>query len=187
MRAPSLLPLGPVAAVTLLTAAPTSVFAVDYQSAEQAMHSLFPEADRFEKLDVALDAAQLKKLDEAGVRARSVRWQVHQARRGEALLGQVILDEVLGKFELISYAVGFGGDGAVKQVEILSYRESHGSEIRLPAWRRQFVGKKASDPVELGQDIANLSGATLSCRHVTEGVKRLTRLVALLRSEGRLR
>lgn len=190
MRVPSLLPLGPVttaAALTLLATAPTRAFAVDYLSAEQAMHSLFPEAERFEKLDIALDAAQIKKLDEAGVRARSVRWQVHQVRRGDAVLGQVIVDEVIGKFELITYAVGFGGDGAVKQVEILSYRESHGSEIRLPAWRRQFAGKKASDPVELGQDIANISGATLSCRHVTEGVQRLTRLVALLRSQGRLR
>ena len=97
MRAPSLLPLGAVGALTLMATAPTRVFAVDYQSAEQAMRSLFPDAERFEKLDVALDAAQMKKLDEAGVRARSARWQVHQARRGDAVLGQVIVDEVIGK------------------------------------------------------------------------------------------
>jgi hypothetical protein len=35
------------------------------------------------------------------------------------------------------------------------------------------VGKTAADKVELDTDIVNISGATMSCRHVTEGIKRL--------------
>jgi len=46
-------------------------------------------------------------------------------------------------------------------------------QVPRPQWRKQFAGKRASDPVELNRDIQNISGATLSCRHVTEGVKRL--------------
>lgn len=61
-------------------------------------------------------------------------------------------------------------------LEVLEYRESHGGEVRMPAWRRQFVGKTASDAAALGREIKIISGATLSCRHLTEGVQRLLRL-----------
>jgi hypothetical protein len=71
----------------------------------------------------------------------------------------------------------------VKQVEVLSYRESHGHETRLPAWRRQFVGKTAAAPLQVGEDIANISGATLSCTHVTEGVRRIVAVLDLARRE----
>ena len=82
------------------------------------------------------------------------------------------MDEVIGKHEFIVFAVGINPDGAVRQIEILSYREAYGFEVRQKKWRRQFVGKTSASPLELKQDIRNISGATLSCRHVTEGVKR---------------
>ena len=177
--------LAATAAVAAL--APAGAFAVDYLSAEQAARLLFPDAERFEPAEVVLDAAQLQHLDAQGVRARSARWPVRAARRGEQTLGFVVVDEVVGKFELITYAVGIGADGALRPVEVLSYRESHGGEIRLPAWRRQFAGKTAASPLRVGEDIANISGATLSCGHVTEGVRRVVAVVALARAAGTLR
>jgi len=175
--------------VTLVTAvalAPTSAFAVDYLSADEAAKLMFPQADRFEARTVAFDAEQLQRLQAAGVLPRSARWQVRVALRDGATLGYVVVDDVIGKFELISYAVGVGVDGAVRQIEVLSYRESHGAEIRLPAWRRQFVGKDASAPLRVGDDIANISGATLSCSHVTEGVRRIVAVIGLARQVGAL-
>ena len=49
---------------------------------------------------------------------------------------------------------------------------------------RQFVGKTSQSPLKLDRDIKNISGATLSCRHVTDGVKRLLAFyeIALKRS-----
>ena len=70
--------------------------------------------------------------------------------------------------------------GVVRQLEILDYHESYGGEVHLPAWRRQFVGKKHGSPVELDKDIKNISGATLSCSHVTEGVRRLLSTYAIV-------
>jgi Na+-translocating ferredoxin:NAD+ oxidoreductase RnfG subunit len=108
------------------------------------------------------------------------------ATQAGKVLGYVVVDNVVGKFELITYAVGLSVDGVVKQVEILSYRESHGGEIRLPAWRQQFLGKGAQAPIKTGQDIANISGATLSCSHVAEGIKRIVSVVDWARSAGQL-
>ena len=169
-----------------LAAAPTSAFAVDYLSADQAAKLLFPDADAFEMRSVTLVAAQLQQLDAQGVRARSANWLVRVARRGGSTLGFVVTDAVIGKVELIDYAVAIALDGTVRQVEILSYRESHGFEIRLPAWRKQFVGKGSGAALRVGDDIANISGATLSCAHVTEGVRRIVAVVALARRDGGL-
>jgi Na+-translocating ferredoxin:NAD+ oxidoreductase RnfG subunit len=177
-----------VLAATALSAAavPASAFAVDYLSAEQAAKLIFPEADAFEARTVTLNAAQLQQLDARGVRARSAAWPVRVAKRGGEALGYVVTDAVVGKVELIDYAVGIALDGTVKQVEILSYRESHGFEIRLAAWRKQFVGKGAGAAIKVGDDIANISGATLSCGHVTEGVRRIVAVVSAARLGGAL-
>jgi hypothetical protein len=173
----------PIACAALL---PASAFAVDYLSIEQAAKLMFPDAEVFEQRQVDLDAGQLQALAEQGLRPRSTRWTVRLAQQGGRTLGFVVADEVLGKFELISYAVGIGVDGALRQVEVLSYRESHGHEIRLAAWRRQFVGKTSASPLRVGDDIAGISGATLSCVHVTEGIKRILAVVELARRSGRL-
>ena len=71
-------------------------------------------------------------------------------------------------------------------MEILTYRESHGHEVRLPSWRGQFVGKGPSAPLRVGEDISNISGATLSCRHVTDGVRRIVNVVDAFLRRGAL-
>jgi hypothetical protein len=174
------------ATAAALAATPTSVFAIDYLSAEQAARLMFPEADAFEARSIDLDAGQLQQLDAQGVKARSAHWPVRVAMQHGSVLGFVVADRVIGKVELIDYAVGIALDGTVKRIEILSYRESHGFEIRLPAWRRQFVGKGSASPLRVGEDIANISGATLSCSHVTEGVRRIVAVLALARRAGEL-
>ncbi|MGZ3184281.1 MAG: FMN-binding protein [Telluria sp.] len=158
----------------LLAAAPASAFATDYLTADQAQRLMFPEATSFREQDLALDAAQMNQAAQlAGLPARSVHWRVINAYKGDALLGWMVLDSVVGKFELISYAVGINPDASIRQVEVLSYRESHGGEVRSPAWRKQFVGKRAPNGLAIGDGIANISGATLSCTHLTDGVRRI--------------
>ena len=171
-------------AAAVSAAAPASAFAVDYLSAEQAAKLMFPDADAFEARDVSLDAATLQQLATQGVDTRSARWPVRVAKQGGNTLGYVVTDAVIGKVELIDYAVGIALDGSVKQIEILSYRESHGFEVRLPAWRKQFIGKGAGSAIQVGEDIANISGATLSCTHVTDGVRRIVAVVAAARRNG---
>lgn len=176
--------LTPALAATAL--APASAFAVDYLSAEQAARQMFPDAERFDTRELVLDAALMAKLEAQGLRARSARWTVRVAVKGGAALGWLVVDDVIGKFELITYAVGVAADGTLKQVEVLSYRESHGHEIRTAGWRRQFVGKTAAAPLRVGEDIANISGATLSCTHVTDGVRRIVAVLELGRRQGLL-
>lgn len=175
--------LAPAAVV----AAPAPSFAVDYLTAEQAQAEAFPDAQAFDVREVALSPDQVHALAERlGEPLRRTRWTLRTARKGGEAIGVVVVDDVVGKFERITYAVGVGRDGAIRAVEILSYRESHGQEVRLPAWRRQFVGRTAASPLRVGEDVANISGATLSCTHVTQGVRRIVAVVAALREAGGL-
>ena len=80
---------------------------------------------------------------------------------------------MVGKHEYITVAIGINANGTVKQIEIMEDRESYGYEVRDAAWRAQFVGKSVASPLQLNVDIKNISGATLSSKHVTDGVKRI--------------
>jgi len=152
----------------------SQAFAVQYMTAEEAQHAMFAEATAFKDASLHLNGEQMTEVQKlAGVAARSVSWRVMAAYKGDALLGYMVLDDVIGKYELISYAVGLNPDASVRQVEILNYRESHGSEIKNAAWRKQFVNKTAQTGLRPGEDIATISGATLSCTHVTDGVRRI--------------
>ena len=91
----------------------------------------------------------------------------------------LIIDEVVGKHEMITYAVAIAPNGSVLGIEIMEYVESYGYEVAEAWWREQFVGKTAKDPIKLNQDIQNIGGATLSCKHITDGVKRVAVLYEL--------
>lgn len=160
--------------LAVATAASSFAFATQYLTVEQAQHVMFPDATAFKDANLQLSTEQMRQVEKlSGLPARSVNWRMFAAYRGDAALGYVVLDDVIGKFELISYAVAINPDASIKQIEILTYRESHGFEIKSPAWRKQFAGKTAEAGLSIGEGIANISGATLSCAHVTDGVRRI--------------
>jgi hypothetical protein len=159
------------AALVLSTSAPC--FATTYFTVEQAQKAMFPGAS-LSAVDLKLSGDQRKAIEKASdVRLRKDP-KVWRASGG----GWLVVDEVVGKHEFITFAVALTGAGAVKQVEIMEYRESYGGEVRDAKWRAQFSGKTAQAPLKLDQDIRNISGATLSSRHVTEGVRRILALHA---------
>lgn len=163
-----------IACFTPLTVMIAPAFAVDYLTVEQAQQQLFPQANQFSDHRLQLSDEQRDAIKaRAGVRQRASEQTVWLAKNGEQALGWLIVDDVIGKHEMISYATALSMQGEVLGVEILSYRETHGGQIRGAPWRDQFKNKTLSSPLKLGNDIANLSGATLSCRNVTDGVRRL--------------
>lgn len=167
----------------IAVAAASNAFAVEYLTVEAAQRLMFPQASSFTLERPNITPEQLRAID-ASTHATSQARQflIFRTEADQRLLGRVYVDEVIGKSELITYAVAVTADGAVKQVEILAYRESHGYEVRDPRWRAQFAGKRATSPVAVGDDIANISGATLSSRHVTDGVRRILALDVVIRS-----
>jgi Na+-translocating ferredoxin:NAD+ oxidoreductase RnfG subunit len=156
-------------------------YAAEYLSTEAAQRAAFSDATAFEPVLIAADVKAAIARDGGRFVVEPRVWRV---RADDRLLGWFIIDEVIGKVELITYGLALDPSGAVKSLDVLAYRESHGDVIRLAAWRAQFAGKRAADPVKLDADIRNISGATLSCRHVTEGVHRLLLLYDKVLARG---
>src|SRR5579862_7212142 len=157
-----LLPIAPLA-----ICAPAQ--ATVYLTIEQAQSLMFPGA-RFTPDPRTLSDDQVRAIEkDADVNVLDRTLKVWRVSSG----GWFIADEVVGKHEFIPFALALDETGAVKDVEILEYREAYGSQVREPAWRAQFTGKRHGATLRLTNDIVNISGATLSSRHITDGVKRL--------------
>lgn len=158
--------------VAIVAAAPC--YAVTYHTVESAQKACFPEGAEFSAADVKLTKEQMKAIEkDSGVRVRLDTQRVWKAMKNGQFIGWFIVDEVLGKHEFITWALALNADGGVKSIEVMEYRETYGYEIRNADWRAQFLGKKHGATLKLDDDIKNVSGATLSCRHITDGVKRL--------------
>jgi len=154
-----------------------AVIAADYLSVDAAQKAIFPDADAFQEVLLPQTPEQLQSLlRRAGPQPPHGVIRVWGATRGGVLLGHVFLDEVIGRQSLITYAVGIDTAGSLRNLEILSYRESHGSEVRNAAWRGQFDRRDSLDQLRFRTDIKNISGATLSSEHVTQGVRWLLAL-----------
>ena len=146
-------------------------WAETFLTIDQAKTVLWGPDEHFTKIDVTLTKDQMKSIAKAAdVRVRKAALSVWKTS-GD---GWFIVDQVIGKHENIDLAVALTSDGKVKGIEILTYRESYGQEVRNDKWRAQFYGKDANVKLRIGDQIRNISGATLSCRHITDGINRLT-------------
>jgi hypothetical protein len=164
-----LIPLSPLALCL-------PAYAVTYLTVEQAQTLMF-DGTLLTRDFRTLTAAQMQAIEsDSGVKVANAQLSAWRDAAG----GWFLLDQVIGKHEFINYAVALDAGGAVRQLEILDYHESYGGEVHLPAWRRQFVGKHHGSPLQLNGGIKNISGATLSCGHVTDGVRRLLATYALV-------
>ena len=152
-----------------------------YLSESQACDLIFPHAT-FKQVSIELKSDDIKQIEsQSGQKVRNSKLKAYQviksagpsAQTPEAKSDVVYIDQVLGKHEFITYAVGVSSEGKVKAIEILEYRESYGSQVKTPEWRAQFQEKDKAAPLKVGSDIKNISGATLSSAHVTQGVKRI--------------
>lgn len=154
----------------------TGAFAADYLTIPQAQKAMFAEADRFVDVTLKLTDEQRKQVKElSGSRQRETQ-AVWRAEREGRLLGWFIVDDVVGKHEFITYAVGITPAGQVSGLDVLVYRETYGYQVREREWRDHFVGRTLADSFKLDEGIPNVTGATLSCRNVSNGVKRLLAL-----------
>lgn len=78
----------------------------------------------------------------------------------------------VGKYLPFEFLVALDSSLRVKEIVVLTYRESRGGEVRRERFVRQYRGKDASDHVSLNRDIIGISGATLSAQAVNRGVRK---------------
>ena len=141
-----------------------------YLSIEQSRQLLWGDTP-MQPVALTLSKEQIKSIKKAGgMRVRNPKMQLWKTNSN----GWFIIDQIIGKHENIDMAFALDADGKVMGMEILTYRETYGFQVNHPKWRAQFHGRDHTEQLKLDKQIKNISGATLSCRHITDGINRLT-------------
>lgn len=175
-------------ALGLLILATSLAQGAEYLTREEALKLAFPGECKIEKRTVTASKEELKRIA-ALARSRSLpaKFEFYAGETGGKPAGFAVISNVRGKALPITFMVAMDPAGSVTTVEILAFRESHGGEVRQRRFLDQFKGKRAGDKLALNSDIRKVSGATVSCRSVTDGTRAILAYIAELVVSGRAR
>lgn len=145
---------------------------------EQALRVAFPEPARIERRTAFLDSSQLAQARESAgpqveLSQRVVTYYVGIS--DSALSGAAYFDAHLVRTlpEVVMVVVAPGG--RVKLIEVLKFAEP--PEYRAPErWLEQFHGRLLTRELAHRRGIIGISGATLTSRALTQGVRRILAL-----------
>jgi thiamine biosynthesis lipoprotein ApbE/Na+-translocating ferredoxin:NAD+ oxidoreductase RnfG subunit len=149
-----------------------------YLTAGQALRLVFPQGTEIVEDTIVLTKEGKYHLDKR-LRRRLFedRFKVYIGKKKGKVQGYAIITEEIGKFHPFTFLVGVKPNGKIKQIAVLVYRESRGSEIARKRFLYQFVGKKTKHPIRINKDIINITGATMSVNAMCAGVRKALAVV----------
>jgi len=149
-----------------------------FMSEEDAVRTVLPKSERVRKDILKLTPEKKAQIEERiGWKFPEESFEVYIGETGAKIDGYALVQNTIGKHKPMTYMVGIDSRGQVSDVELLVFRESRGSEIRQKRFNSQYEGKTVLDPVRINKDIINISGATMSVRSMSAGIKRVLVLV----------
>lgn len=149
-----------------------------FMSEEEGVKIMLPKSERVRKEVITLSPEKKSQIEERiGWKFPEQSFEVYIGETGNQVDGYALVQNTIGKHKPMTYMVGVDSKGRVSDVELLIFRESRGSEIRQKRFNAQYEGKTVNDPVRINRDIINISGATMSVRSMSAGIKRVLVLV----------
>ena len=144
-----------------------------FLTVEEAVELMFPESDLIQKELVQMTAEQKATIQERiGWNFPEEVFEIYVGKTKGKIDGYAVLQNTIGKHKHMTYMVGVDSRGRVFNVELLVFREARGSEVGRKRFSYQYHGKDLGDPIRINRDIINISGATMSVRSMSAGVKR---------------
>ena len=145
---------------------------------EEAAKVMFPDSENIRHETLTLTPEQKELVEQRiGWKFPETSFPVYVGETQGVIDGYAIVQNTIGKHRPITYMVGVDAEGEVTNFEVLVYREARGNEIATKRFNYQYQGKDVRDPIRINRDIINISGATMSVRSASAGVKRVLVLV----------
>ncbi len=144
-----------------------------YLKPKEALNQFFQGSEKViadQKVLTVTDKKVLKKKLGYDLARDSILFYIGKTK--DQIDGYAVIENEVGKTQPITFMIHLDVSGKVKAIEVLVYRESHGSEVRHQRFLNQFKDKALANRFRPGQEIVNITGATLSVRAVSRGVKR---------------
>jgi hypothetical protein len=149
-----------------------------FMSEDDAVKLMLPRSQRIRRELIRLTHEKKEQIEvRIGWKFPEESFEVYIGETGDKVDGYAVLHNTIGKHRHMTYMVGVDAEGRCMNVELLVFREAKGSEVGKKRFNSQYEGKTVSDPIRINKDIINISGATMSVRSISAGVKRVLVLV----------
>lgn len=106
-----------------------------------------------------------------------------EIRKGELLIGYAYIGKGFGKTDDFEYLLLFDSNLIIVKSKVIKYIEDYGGEIGSKRWLKQFIGKSSNDRFIYGENIAAISGATLSVKSMTSSVNKVLEAIGILQAK----
>ena len=149
-----------------------------FMSEDEAVKLMLPKSQRIRRELIRLTQEKKVLIEERiGWKFPEESFEVYIGETGDKVDGYALLHNTIGKHRHMTYMVGVDVEGRCSNVELLVFREAKGSEVGKKRFNSQYEGKSVFDPIRINKDIINISGATMSVRSISAGVKRVLVLI----------
>ncbi len=149
-----------------------------FLSEDEAVKIVLQKSQRVRKEVIQLSQDQKDLIEQRiGWKFPEQAFEVYIGETEDKIDGYAMVHNTIGKHKHMTYMVGVDAKGACSDVELLVFREARGSEVGRKRFNVQYEGKTVVDPIRINKDIINISGATMSVRSISAGVKRVLVLV----------
>lgn len=150
----------------------------EFMTEEEAVKTILPNSKQIRKEMIRLTAEKKELIEQTiGWKFPEESFEIYIGQTGDKIDGYAIVHHTIGKYKPMTYMVGVDPKGTCTDVELLIYRDAKGSEVGRKRFNSQYDGKHVTDPIRINKDIINISGATMSVRSMSAGVKRVLVLV----------
>jgi len=151
---------------------PSEATAKVFYARDEMLELAFPDADKVEPKDFLLTRKQQEAIENlAREKLESALLTIYVGRRGGEILGYAIVDTHTVRTLPETFLVVLSPEGAIAATHVLAFYEPL-EYLPSERWFRQFPGRKLTSHLRVGDEIAGVSGSTLSSRAVTGGVRR---------------
>jgi len=149
-----------------------------FMNEEEAVKITLPTSERIRKVVIRLSQEKKDHIEQRiGWKFPEESFELYIGETDNKIDGYAMVHNTIGKHKHMTYMVGVDAQGVCSNVELLVFREARGSEVRRKRFNAQYEGKTVSDPIRINRDIINITGATMSVRSISAGVKRVLVLV----------
>ena len=135
-------------------------------------------AKNLKKLTLNVDADKASEIKEKHKIESAGSFTVYQGMDGDNLIGTVVIVNEDGKEGPLQVLVAFTREGSIYDMGFTVFGEDKGKTAMNWSFVKQFIDKKTSDKLVLGDDIDGISGATWTSESVANAVKRASVLYA---------
>ncbi len=155
----------------------TEIFAETFYTVDEALKVLLPQAQDIKEETKALSEEQkqsISKMAEIEFDPElDKEYHFYIGRADGQIVGYAVIDTVKGKWGPIHYMLSIEPDGRIKDIVVLELKERRGRPVKERKFLDQFIGKTLQDPIKLKKDVKGVSGATISSRGMSNGIRKI--------------